>query len=963
MRYGKLVFCGMLVCSIFGSLPTFATTYSHDATVQFTFNSEISVVIDTADIEILDLAPGTSSDSNVVGITISTNNVVGYTASATVGNATYNTTNMTHTNGTNAFTSLAENASEYSLSTDNTWGYTTSLDNGSSWANFSGLPIYTDTPKEIAKTTSPADDAIKFKINAKASTSQAAGDYKNVINFTVVANVPPKTIDDVLDEDPNTPTDPETHRPIIQAITEDVCDEVEAIDESSLVTDIRDHKNYWVAKLRDGKCWMTQNLDFNIPSTALSSTTTDLTQYGVGGYTSTDGYSKSGNTIYWTPVRATLPTSSIDSNSYVTGWPDDVDHPYSVDPGNWYFTDTWYDDTDIYNYLAGNAGNRFSTDAYPGNGLHGHVGNYYNWPAAIATNNASSYTNSTYEDAAQNPQNSVCPANWQLPVMAKYSNYEVGANDYYNLGYLYNSAYNDEHISESPTWFTRTGWITPGGGLNSAGGYGLYWSSTVANEMSGYDIYFHHWGFNARNYYTKSNGGAVRCVNRQSPKYTITFDANSGAGSMPSQRGKTGKSVILSQNQFSRSGYIFNGWNTKIDGTGIGYGDKDELVLTGNITLYAQWAEDSGQGGGSGHYGKTIQDAYEQAYVNNPGQFPKDGGGYKHGLYVPHKTNGVYDGTYFEATQQSDYDGIPARDLRFAMQDIDLEIDGVKVCDYATVIGSEAYVLDLRDFKSYWIAKLADGKCWMTQNLDFDLENGTALTPDSSDVQSNWNPPYSTIHGTVAAADLSGRGWSMNNPYLPLSYDPGFSLYYTSQSGTNTQFTSLSDCMTTLGLNWQEECMHYHIGNLYSQAGVAAKNTIQDISGNVNFDSSVCPAGWVPPAGITGSTGSAETTPAYNTLLTSYGIVAPGYTTSGNSSMSKNYISGKANAVYDSPLYFVKSGQVSNMSYWRGPGTSEYWDGTFLDATVYFTTFGANGAQLAVGGIGWCGRAVRCIAR
>lgn len=122
MRYGELVFCGMLVCSIFAVYPSFATTYSHDATVRFTFNSEINVVIDSADIEILDLAPGTSSDSNIVGLTISTNNVVGYTASATVGNSTYNTTSMTHTNGTDAFISLATDDNLSSLTTDNILG-------------------------------------------------------------------------------------------------------------------------------------------------------------------------------------------------------------------------------------------------------------------------------------------------------------------------------------------------------------------------------------------------------------------------------------------------------------------------------------------------------------------------------------------------------------------------------------------------------------------------------------------------------------------------------------------------------------------------------------------------------------------------------------------------------------------------------------------------------------------------
>ena len=141
-----------------------AVTYTSEAEVQFNFNSEISVVVDYADIEILNLAPGTSSDSNIVGISIGTNNIAGYTASATVGSLQNATTNMTHTNGTNTFASIATDASLASLTTDNTWGYSTSTDNGTSWANFSGLPVYTDTAKQIAITDSPAEDVIKFKI-------------------------------------------------------------------------------------------------------------------------------------------------------------------------------------------------------------------------------------------------------------------------------------------------------------------------------------------------------------------------------------------------------------------------------------------------------------------------------------------------------------------------------------------------------------------------------------------------------------------------------------------------------------------------------------------------------------------------------------------------------------------------------------------------------------------------------
>ena len=39
----------------------------------------------------------------------------------------------------------------------------------------------------------------------------------------------------------------------------------------------------------------------------------------------------------------------------------------------------------------------------------------------------------------------------------------------------------------------------------------------------------------------------------------------------------------------------------------------------------------------------------------------------------------------------------------------------------STATGVSAQLKDVRDNKYYWVTKLADGKCWMTQNLDLDL--------------------------------------------------------------------------------------------------------------------------------------------------------------------------------------------------------------------------------------------------
>ncbi len=65
------------------------------------------------------------------------------------------------------------------------------------------------------------------------------------------------------------------------------------------------------------------------------------------------------------------------------------------------------------------------------------------------------------------------------------------------------------------------------------------------------------------------------------------------------------------------------------------------------------------------------------------------------------------------------------------------------VCD-GVIIGTTAQLKDVRDGKYYWVTKLADGKCWMTQNLDLDLSTSKALTSADSDVASSWTPTYAT---------------------------------------------------------------------------------------------------------------------------------------------------------------------------------------------------------------------------
>ena len=75
---------------------------------------------------------------------------------------------------------------------------------------------------------------------------------------------------------------------------------------------------------------------------------------------------------------------------------------------------------------------------------------------------------------------------------------------------------------------------------------------------------------------------------------------------------------------------------------------------------------------------------------------------------------------------------------------------------------------DIRDGKYYWVTKLADGNCWMTQNLDLDLSTKVALTPNDSDVTTNWTPGFdtateATAETTSTVSQTGTRSWSLGD--------------------------------------------------------------------------------------------------------------------------------------------------------------------------------------------------------
>ena len=123
--------------------------------------------------------------------------------------------------------------------------------------SFSNYHIVPSTYTKVATFPSVTDDfqgsSFKSTYRAYVSPTQPAGSYVGRVRYTMVhpadepAPVGIKTID------------------TMQEMTSEICDATPVGTERQL-TDIRDNKVYWVAKLADNHCWMTQNLDLNLSS-------------------------------------------------------------------------------------------------------------------------------------------------------------------------------------------------------------------------------------------------------------------------------------------------------------------------------------------------------------------------------------------------------------------------------------------------------------------------------------------------------------------------------------------------------------------------------------------------------------------------------------------------------------------------------------------------------------------------
>lgn len=92
-------------------------------------------------------------------------------------------------------------------------------------------------------------------------------------------------------------------------------------------------------------------------------------------------------------------------------------------------------------------------------------------------------------------------------------------------------------------------------------------------------------------------------------------------------------------------------------------------------------------------------------------------------------------------------------------------------------------MIDIRDKELYTVAKMKDGKCWMTQNLRLKLNKNVELTASDSDVTEKWKPNNGTEATIVGGWNGDADGYKTVRSYYNED-DPESGAYYTHAAAT-----------------------------------------------------------------------------------------------------------------------------------------------------------------------------------
>lgn len=424
-----------------------------------TINPSSTITISASSVA-LDITPSVEGTFSSDYATVNT-----YTNTANNCTVTMTTTSTNLTSGNNTIATLSGSVSEANFTNDR-WGYRVGA---SGDYNAVGASNQIATYAQNTGSSSALNLAVYFA--AKLTPATKPGTYTDTVTFISTCAPDPSYINNLeYMQDFATLTDSEMTEVLESMI----------LNQQYKIKDNRDEKEYYIAKLADGNVWMTQNLDHDI-----------VTADNFYTYANTDiGHSSSPNTnARWTPSSATY-TANDET------WYNNAYAPQSYDPGNLCWSGIIRSDND----------GSIATDTVTcGSDKHYHIGNYYNWTAAVALNDTSI---SVISSPQIDMDRSICPAGWRLPTLA-------GDKSYDNLVAQLNlTSGASGNIHNTPTYYLYGG-VLYYGRFSQVGSNGVYWSSVVSHVTTAYGLDFNQNGeVYPQNEIERGYGYSVRCVVR-----------------------------------------------------------------------------------------------------------------------------------------------------------------------------------------------------------------------------------------------------------------------------------------------------------------------------------------------------------------------------------------------------------------------------------------------------------------
>ena len=358
---------------------------------------------------------------------------------------------------------------------NNTYGYALTNNIADNTTAYSGIPT-TGTIIKSTGTATPESgdyaygDTYYLSFGTKIGTSLPAGVYSGSVNVSVVAN--PVTLRSLYD------------LTYMQEMTPAICDNTKEHYTKQLI-DNRDGKKYWVAKLKDGRCWMTQNLAFDIKVNADGTSNVKAADSDVAS----DWNTTLSTGVFYPPAqtRTALTFESIaDSNvSWNTGeWvitnPSDTDE-YCGDSSSIGYCSNMTNVAGWSPTLTATATSSVNTADHSYD-AHYLIGNYYQWNAAVAG------TGDPNEDEEFDATSSICPKGWTLPNESGDNSMEKLLGKYGVMLGETNSGYWNI-MSNAPLYFVLSGNIDVGSDdpYQDVNFHGDYWSSRTYNHAMSYE--------------------------------------------------------------------------------------------------------------------------------------------------------------------------------------------------------------------------------------------------------------------------------------------------------------------------------------------------------------------------------------------------------------------------------------------------------------------------------------------